>query len=58
MRPPPQTIDGGAGASAVARCPRQRGLASTTCTLPIRRSVKPASQKLRYSRHSRWKRSS
>ena len=36
---------GVAHASAVARCPRQRGLPSTICTLPIRRSVKPASQK-------------
>ena len=52
------TAAGWAGASAVARCPRQRGLASTICTLPMRRSVKPASQKHRYSRQRRRKRSS
>ena len=45
-------------ASAVARCPRQRGLPSTICTFPIRRSVKPASQNDRYSRQRRRKRSS
>ena len=45
MRRPRRRRTACAGASAVARWPRQRGLASTICTLPIRRSVKPASQK-------------
>ena len=38
--------------------PAPARLASTICTLPIRRSANPASHKHRYSRQSRWKRSS